>query len=211
VDLNLRHDPLRWQPAPDRSPDAWPASPPGGSELPGWLEERLFERRIVMLRGPLTGSAATGIVAALLTLDATGPDPVQLHVASPGGELAAAFAVIDAIDAMSAPVHAIVTAQAGGAVIAVLAAAQRRAAYRHARFRLAEPRAAGVTGTADEVAAVAGQHLRELEEVILRLAAITGQPRSRVEDDLSAGRMLSATEARDYGLIDTVVGDKPDE
>ena len=38
---------------------------------------------------------------------------------------------------------------------------------------------------------------------------MTGQPRSRIEDDLSAGRMLSAIEARDYGLIDTVVGEKP--
>jgi ATP-dependent Clp protease protease subunit len=91
-------------------------------------------------------------------------------------------------------------------VLAVLAAAQQRSAYRHARFRLAEPRAAGVTGTADEVAAAAGQHLRELEEVVLRLVEITGQTRSRIEDDLSAGRILSADEAREYGLIDTVVG-----
>jgi ATP-dependent Clp protease protease subunit len=209
VDAHLRHDPMRWQPAPDRSPDSWPPAPPGGQDMPGWLEERLFDQRIVMLRGPLTGPFATHLAAALLTLDGTGPEPVQLHVASPGGELAAAFAVIDAIDAMAAPVHAVVTAQAGGAVIAVLAAAEHRSAYRHARFRLAEPRAAGVTGTADEVAAAAGQHLRELEEVILRLVAVTGQPRSRVEDDLSAGRMLSAVEARDYGLIDTVVGEKP--
>ena len=60
----------------------------------------------------------------------------------------------------------------------------------------------GVTGTADEVAAAAGQHLRELEEVLVRLAGITGKPRSRIEDD------LSAAEARDYGLIDAVVGDE---
>jgi ATP-dependent Clp protease protease subunit len=107
---------------------------------------------------------------------------------------------------MAAPVHAVVTSEAGGAVLAVLAAAQQRSAYRHARFKLAEPRAAGVTGTADEVAAAAGQHLRELEEVVLRLVELTGQTRSRIEDDLSSGRVLSAEEARDYGLIDTVVG-----
>ena len=77
-------------------------------------------------------------------------------------------------------------------MLAVLAAAEQRSAYRHARFKLAEPRAAGVTGTADEVAAAAGQHLRELEEVVLRLVEVTGQPRSRIEDDLSAGRTLSA-------------------
>ncbi|BCJ50958.1 ATP-dependent Clp protease proteolytic subunit [Actinoplanes sp. NBRC 14428] len=176
-----------------------------GAGIPGWLEERLFDQRIVMVRGPLTGQAATGIAAALLTLDAAGPEPVQLHVASGGGDLNAAHAVIDVIDAMAAPVHAVVTSEAGGAVLAVLAAAERRSAYRHARFKLAEPRAAGVTGTADEVAAAAGQHLRELEELVLRLVETTGRTRSRVEDDLSTGRILSAEEAREYGLIDDVI------
>lgn len=206
--MELRHDPLRWQPAPDHSPDPWqPAMPGTGPGIPGWLEERLFDQRIVMLRGPLTQQSATGVAAALLTLDAAGPAPVQLHVASAVGELGAALAIIDVVDAMAAPVHAVVTAEAGGAVLAVLAAAEQRAAYKHARFKLAEPRSAGVTGTADEVAAAAGHHLRELEEVVLRLVALTGQSRSRIEDDLSAGRSLSAAEAREYGLIDTVVGE----
>ena len=196
---------LRWQPSgPTPPPEPWPG---GGPAVPGWLEERLFDQRIVMVRGPLTQQAATGIAAALLTLDAAGPAPVQLHVASAAGELAAAHAVMDVIDAMAAPVHAVVTSEAGGAVLAVLAAAERRSAYRHARFKLAEPRSAGLTGTADEVAAAAGQHLRELEEVVLRLVAVTGQTRSRIEDDLSSGRVLSAAEAREYGLIDAVVGD----
>jgi len=196
---------LRWQPTPPPSPEPWPH---GGPAVPGWLEERLFDQRIVMIRGPLSGQVASGIAAALLTLDAAGPAPVQLHVASSGGDLNAAHAVIDVIDAMVAPVHAVVTSEAGGAMLAVLAAAERRSAYRHARFKLAEPRAAGVTGTADEVAAAAGQHLRELEEVVLRLVAVTGQSRSRIEDDMSTGRTLTAAEARDYGLIDEVVGDK---
>jgi ATP-dependent Clp protease protease subunit len=174
--------------------------------VPGWLEERLFDQRIVMIRGPLTGEGATGIAAALLTLDAAGPAPVQLHIASAGGDLAAALSVLDVVDSMTAPVHAIVTAQAGGAVVAVLAAAERRSAYRHARFKLTEPRASGVTGTADEVARAAGQHLRELEEVILRLVEVTGQSRSRIEDDLSAGRNLTAQEAVEYGLIDEIIG-----
>ena len=201
----MRHDPMRWgQPS---SPEPWRQPPPGaGPGMPGWLEERLFDQRIVMIRGQLTGEGATGIAAALLTLDAAGPAPVQLHLASDGGELAAALAVIDVIDSMAAPVHAVVTSQAGGAVVAVLAAAGQRSAYRHARFRLTEPRASGVTGTADEVARAAGQHLRELEEIILRLVEVTGQPRSRIEDDLSAGRSLSAQEAVEYGLIDEIVG-----
>jgi ATP-dependent Clp protease protease subunit len=174
-----------------------------------WLEERLFERRIVMLRGHLTGSAASQTAAALLALDALGDDPVQVHMSVPDGELAAAFAVVDAIDAMSAPVHAVVTSESGGAAVAVLAAAGRRLAYRHARIRLAEPRAAAVAGTADEVAAAAGQYLRELEELAVRLAEVTGRPRSRVEDDLSTGKVLTAEQALEYGLIDEIVGKNP--
>jgi ATP-dependent Clp protease protease subunit len=199
--VNLRHDPTRWG-----QPHQPPSDPAGGPGLPGWLEERLFDQRIVMVRGPLTNEAASGIAAALLSLDASGPSPIQLHVASDGGELAAALAVIDVVDTMVAPVHALVTSQAGGAVVAVLAAAEKRVAYRHARFKLNEPRSAGVTGTADEVTRAAGQHLRELEEVVLRLVEVTGQTRSRIEDDLSTGRMLTAQEAVDYGLIQEIVG-----
>jgi ATP-dependent Clp protease protease subunit len=201
--VNLRHDPSRWGfPAQPQQPQE------AGPAFPGWLEERLFDQRIVMLRGQLTNEAATGISAALLTLDAAGQAPIQLHVACPGGELAAALAVVDVMDALVSPVHALVTAEAGGAALAVLAAADRRAGYRHARFKLTEPRAAGVNGTADEVAAAAGQHLRELEEVVVRLAEVTGRPRSRVEDDLSAGRSLNATEALEYGLLDEVISPK---
>jgi ATP-dependent Clp protease protease subunit len=189
-------------------PDPWrgPAQPADGPGLSHWLEERLFDRRIVMLQGPLTGASASQTAAALLTLDALSPEPVQLHLATPDGELSAAFTVVDAIDAMRAPLHATVTAQVGGAAVAILAAAGHRLAYPHARIRLAEPRATTMAGTAVEVAAAAGQYLRELEELAVRLAEVTGQPRSRIEDDLSIGRTLTADQAREYGLIDEIVG-----
>jgi ATP-dependent Clp protease, protease subunit len=198
---------------PYRAPEPWPPTPGGpgsgrSDHLSPWLEERLFDRRIVMLRGPLSAAVASPVAAALLTLDAMGTEPVQLHISAPDGELTAAFTVVDALDAMRAPVHAVVTSEAGGAAVAVLAAAERRLAYRHARIRLSEPRSETVAGTADEVAAAAGQYLRELEEMAVRLAEVTGQPRSRVEDDLSAGRILTAEQAREYGLIDEIVGER---
>jgi len=199
-------DPYPRRPDPWRPPNG-PAPGSGfGESMAPWLAERLFDRRIVMLNGPLTSAAASQAAAALLTLDALGTEPVQLHLSAPDGDLNAAFAIVDAVDAMRAPLHATVTGEAGGAAIAVLAAAGRRLAYRHARIRLAEPRAATVAGTADEVAAAAGRYLRELEELAVRLAEVTGQPRSRVEDDLSAGRVLSAAEAQEYGLVDEIVG-----
>jgi ATP-dependent Clp protease protease subunit len=188
---------------------------PGLPGLPGpaasegvapWLAERLFDRRIVMLTGALTSGVASQAAASLLTLDALGTEPVHLHLSAPEGDLNAAFAVVDAVDAMRCELHATVTGEAGGAAVAVLAAAQRRLAYRHARIRLAEPRSATVSGTADEVASAAGRYLRELEELAVRLAEVTGQPRSRIETDLSAGKVLTAPEAVEYGLVDEVVG-----
>jgi ATP-dependent Clp protease protease subunit len=113
---------------------------------------------------------------------------------------------VDAVDMVAAPVHAVVTSRVGGAAIAVLAAADRRLAYRHASLRICEPPGARVVGTADEVAAAAGHYLRALEELAERIVAVTGRPRSRVEDDLSAGRTLTALEAQEYGLIDEIIG-----
>jgi ATP-dependent Clp protease protease subunit len=199
---------------PHREPfrrDPWPPPPgPGANQqVSSWLAERLFDQRIVFLNGPLTAAVASQAAGALLTLDAVGTDPVQLHMASTEGELAAAFSIVDAIEATRAPVHAVVTSEVGGAAVAVLAAASRRLAFRHARIRLAEPRVGTIAGTADEVTAAAGQHLRELEELAVRLAEVTGQTRSRIEDDLSMGRTLDAEQAREYGLIDEIVGRAP--
>lgn len=211
--MDLRHDPLRpWRPplgpgSPGQPP--LPPEPQVGEGVPPWLQERLFDQRMVVLTGPLDDAAATRAAAALMTLDGLGAEPVRLQLATPDGDLAAAFGLIDVIDSMSAPVHAVVTSLTGGAAVGLLAATARRQAYRHARIRLSEPRAAAVSGTADEVAAAAGQYLRELEELAVRIATATGQPRSRVEDDLSAGRMLTAEQALEYGLLDEIVGAAP--
>lgn len=193
---------------PPGRPGVPPPAPPDGfiEGMPPWLQERMFEQRMVIVTGPLTGDAATQAAAALLTLDALGTEPVRLHLATPDGDLTAAFGLIDVLDSMRAPVHALVTSLTGGAAIGVLAAAKRRLAYSHAQIRLTEPRAGTVSGTADEVAAAAGQYLRELEELALRVVAATGQPRNRIEDDMSAGRTFTAEEAREYGLLDEVVG-----
>jgi len=209
--MDLRHDPLRppWRPPLGPGSPGQPPLPPElptSEGVPPWLQERLFDQRMVVITGSLNDDAATRAAAALMTLDTLGSEPVRLQLATPDGDLAAAFGLIDVIDTMSAPVHAVVTSLAGGAAVGLLAAAARRLAYRHARIRLSEPRAASVSGTADEVAAAAGQYLRELEELAVRIATATGQPRSRIEDDLSAGRMLTAEQAKEYGLLDEIIG-----
>jgi ATP-dependent Clp protease, protease subunit len=192
----------RWggQPAPDPVPGV-----PTDQGVGSWLEERMFNQRIVLLRGPVDSSAANRVAATLLTLDALGTEPVRLQVSAQHGELTAVFALVDALDMMRAPVHATAIGEIGGAAVGVYAAAHRRLAYPHARFRLAEPGADGVSGTADQVTAAAGRYLQALEDLLVRVAQVTGQPRSRVEDDFGATRILDAAEAREYGLVDEIV------
>jgi ATP-dependent Clp protease protease subunit len=199
-------------PLPGRPEPGGPGQQPGPGQPapePGtpWLDERMFDQRIIMVRGRIDAAVANHVAGALLVLGMSdGAEPVRLYLSSPDGELACAFAIVDAIDASAAPVHAVVTSEVGGAALAVLAAAQHRSALAHARIRMSEPRAGTLSGTADEVTAAAGRYLRELEEMAVRLAEVTGQPRNRIEDDLSAGRLLSAAEAKEYGLVDEVVG-----
>jgi ATP-dependent Clp protease protease subunit len=190
----------REEPDPGRPEPAW--SLPSGS----WLDERMVEQRTILVRGRIDAAVANHVAGVLLLLGRSGPDPVHIHLSAPDGDLGAAFAIADAIEAAGVAVHVVVTSEVGGAALAVLAAAHRRTALAHARIRLAEPRVDPLTGTADEVAAAAGRYLRDLEELAVRLAEVTGQPRSRIEDDLSTGRVLSAPEAQEYGLIDAIAG-----
>ena len=205
--MPLDDQPRRWNipPGMPQPPGAPFVQADTGPALSPWLEEKLFDRRIVILQGSVTAGAATRVAAALMTLDALGEDPVELHLRSPDGDLDAVFAVIDALDVMHAPVHSLAAAEIGGAAVGLFAVAPHRKAFPHTRFRLREPHAAGVSGTAEDVANAAGQHLRALDDLIVRIAEATGQTRSRVEDDLSRGRQLNAEQAKEYGLVHEIV------
>ncbi|WP_433218473.1 ATP-dependent Clp protease proteolytic subunit [Dactylosporangium sp. CS-047395] len=178
---------------------------PFNENEPSWLDEQLFTRRMVFLRGPIEPDMASRAAATLLALDATGSEPISVHMSADQGNLAAVWTLVDAIDSIGAPVHATAVGEVSGAALGVYCAAAERTAFAHARFRLAEPKVTSPGGTADQVVAEAGRYLRDLEDLILRIAGATGQPRSRVEDDLQAGKVLSAPEAIDYGLVSAIV------
>lgn len=183
----------------------------GGGPDPGdraprhdWLLDGLLERRIVLLSGPLQDALATSACAQILALAARGEEPITIYLSSPDGELDAAITVMDALDAVPVPVDVIVTGALGGPSVGVLAAADRRRAYRHATFRLSEPRTQ-FRGTADEVAAEAARTRALLGSLYERLSRATGRPEDDLRRDARAGRVLTAAEAIDYGLVEGIV------
>ena len=170
---------------------------------PGWLQEKLFERRIVFVTGRLDDVLAGQAAAQIMTLDATGDDPIDVVLSSADGTLEAAFMLIDVVDAAHAAVRVHCQGQVGGPAIGVAAAADHRSASPHTTFRLSAP-ASQRSGTADQLAAHSEQQRTLLWRFQARLAKATGRPPEDVADDVRRGRHLDAREALEYGLIDAI-------
>lgn len=170
-----------------------------------WMDERLLDQRVIALAGELDDEAVNRTVAALALLDADGDDPIQLRLSGVSAVTTSVLPIVDALDLTGAPIHATALGTLTGPAIALLAVADRRTAGPHALFQLREPRAPrGEHGRDLERSAAA--HAREVALVDERLAAACGRPVEEVAADMRAGRLLTAQEARDYGLVD---GDEP--
>ena len=173
----------------------------------GWLQKQLFERRIVLVTGRLDDAAANEAAAALMTLDATGEEPIELHLDSPGGTLEAAFVLIDMLGVLHATVRACCRGQVGGPAIGVLAAVHHRSAAPHTRFQLAQPKTQ-FSGTPDQIASRVRQYRDLLWRLQARLAQLTGRPAEEIADDMRSGRYLDAREALAYGLVDEITSER---
>jgi ATP-dependent Clp protease protease subunit len=182
-----------------------PYEPSSRRRLSAWLQEKLFERRIVLVTGRLDADLAAEAAAALLTLDAAGDEPIELHLDSPDGTLEAAFVLIDTLDLLHATLRAHGRGQVGGPAIGVVAAADDRSASPHTRFRLFQP-AAQFSGTPDQLASDSRQQQELLWRFHARLARVTGRPAEEIAEDMRRRRYLDAGEALAYGLIDEISG-----
>jgi ATP-dependent Clp protease protease subunit len=175
----------------------------GGEFEPGdprsWMERQLFDRRIVLLSGRLDAEMANAVGVALMT----GDDPVQLQIDSSDGTIDAALSLMDVVDLLGVPVHASCIGQVAGPAVGVLAVCSHRTISPHAHLRIFEP-SIEVQGNAQQLRQLASLHLERWTVFCSRLAAITGQPVDRLQEEASAGRYLSADEAVAYRLVDEV-------
>jgi ATP-dependent Clp protease, protease subunit len=172
-------------------------------QWPKTLAERLFEQRVVVLHGALDDAVAGRVSAELMTLDAEGDGPVTLRIDSADGSVALALTVMDVIELLGVPVHALCLGQVGGAAVGVLAVCTHRSSMPSTRFSLREP-TTQVEARAREVAQWAQLRAGEHKRFTERVAAAAGQPVESVAGLFAAGAFLSAQEALDYGLIDEI-------
>jgi ATP-dependent Clp protease, protease subunit len=171
--------------------------------------QRLHERRIVFLRGPIQDQKADDVVAQLLELEADADEPVTLYIDSPGGDTFGMFAIHDVMQMMRAPVHTRCVGMAASAGAFLLATGTgTRSATENARIMIHQPLGGG-QGTASDIEILAREFVQLRERMEQLLAERTGQPIEQIHRDTQRDFWLSAEEALAYGLIDEVARATP--
>jgi ATP-dependent Clp protease, protease subunit len=169
---------------------------------------KLFENRIVFLGTEIDDAAANDVMAQLICLESVEPDrAISMYINSPGGSLTAMTAIYDTMHYIRPAVHTYCLGQAASAAAVILAAGAkgRRSVVPNARVLIHQPSLGvfrGQTSDLEIQAAEVTRMRRQLESV---LAEHTGQSLDRVHDDIERDLILTAEQAVEYGLADTVI------
>ena len=172
------------------------------------IYSRLLNERIVFLGTPVTSDVANLIVAQLLHLESDDPDKdIALYINSPGGDVYGGMAIYDTMQFIRPEVSTICfgMAMSMGAILLAGGAKGKRMALPSTKVMIHQG-TSGFEGTATDIEIRAREILdvqARMEEV---LAHDTGKSREQIHEDTQRDNFMSAEEAREYGLIDSVVG-----
>ncbi len=177
------------------------------------IYSRLLKERVIFLVGQVEDHMANLIVAQLLFLESENPDKdINLYINSPGGSVTAGMAIYDTMQFIKPNVNTVCIGQAAsmGALLLTAGASGSRFALPHARVMIHQP-LGGYQGQATDIDIHAKEILRVREEMNLIMAKHTGKNLEDIAKDTERDNFLSAEEAKDYGLIDEVLEQRPDQ
>ena len=172
---------------------------------------RLLTDRIVFLQGQIDDESAALVVAQLRYLMADDPkSDIHLYVNSPGGSVTAGMGIYDMMQGVSCDgaTYCIGQAASMGALLLTAGAKGKRFALPNARIMIHQP-LAGLRGTSTEFQIYAKEYLRMKKHLNDILVKHTGKTLDQVERDTDRDNFMSATEAKDYGLVDAVLEHVP--
>lgn len=168
---------------------------------------KLFEERIIFLGTQVDDASANDIMAQLLVLEGLDPDrDITMYINSPGGSFTSLMAIYDTMQYVRCDVRTVCLGQAASAAAVLLAAGApgKRAALPNARVLIHQPASGGVQGKVSDLEIQA----REIERMRLlmdeTLARHTGKSPEQIHEDTDRDKILTAHEAKEYGLIDQV-------
>jgi ATP-dependent Clp protease protease subunit len=171
------------------------------------IYSRLLKDRIVFLGTPIDDQVANLVMAQLIHLESEEPDKdISIYINSPGGDITSLFAVYDTMKYIKPDVSTIVMGQAASAAAVLLAAGSKgkRYALPHSRVLIHQPHGqAG--GQAVDIEIQAKEILRYRQLLDQLLAEHTGQTLEKVKHDTDRDFIMTADQAKEYGIIDEVI------
>ena len=171
------------------------------------LYSRMLKEHIIFLGTPIDDNVANLISAQLLFLESENADKdISIYINSPGGDITALFAIYDTMKYVKNDITTFCYGQAASAAAVLLAGGTKgkRFSLPHSRILLHQPYG-GAGGQASDIEIQAKEILRMRELLNEMLAYDTGQTVERIAKDTDRDFILSAAEARDYGIIDEVI------
>lgn len=172
----------------------------------------LLKERIVFLGMPINDQVANLIVAQLLYLNGDDPNqPINMYINSPGGSIYAGLAIYDTMQMIHAPVstYAVGVTASMGTVLLASGAKGRRYALPHATIHL-HPATSGAQGYTEDVRIAFREQERVQTQLFHLVGKHTGHNWKDIERDFERDRYMNALEAKEYGLVDDVLGNMGD-
>jgi len=171
------------------------------------IYSRLLKERVIFCVGQVEDHMANLIVAQLLFLESENPDKdIHLYINSPGGVVTAGMAIYDTMQFIKPDVSTLCIGQAAsmGAVLLAGGTQGKRHSLQHSRVMIHQP-LGGYQGQATDIEIHAQEILKTRTELNKVLANHSGQPLEVIERDTDRDNFMTATEAKEYGLIDEVL------
>jgi ATP-dependent Clp protease protease subunit len=172
---------------------------------------KMFEERIIFLGVQIDDASANDVMAQLITLESADPDrDITIYINSPGGSFTAMTAIYDTMQFVRPDIQTVCLGQAASAAAVLLAAGtpEKRMALPNSRIIIHQPATEGGYGQSSDIEIQAKEILRMrglLEDLIARH---TSQPLEKVRKDIDRDKILTAADAKEYGLVDQVLGSR---
>ncbi|MBM3326823.1 MAG: ATP-dependent Clp endopeptidase proteolytic subunit ClpP [Calditrichaeota bacterium] len=171
------------------------------------IYSRLLKERIVFIAGGIDDNVASLIIAQLIFLEAEDPDKdISLYINSPGGLVSSGMAIYDTMRYIKCDVATIAVGHAAsmGALLLAAGAKSKRSALPNSRIIIHQPMG-GIQGQAADIDIHARELLKTRDKLNAILAESTGQPLEKIAKDTDRDYIMSAEEAKEYGIIDKVI------
>jgi ATP-dependent Clp protease protease subunit len=178
----------------------------GRSERVYDIYSRLLKDNIVFLGTEINDEVANLAIAQLLFLEAENPEKeISIYINSPGGSITAGLAIYDTMQFINNDISTICVGQAASMAAVLLASGTpgKRIALPNSRIVLHQP-VGGYQGQASDVAIQAKEILRVRENLYQILVRHTRQPKTKIQSDIERDFIMTAAQAREYGIIDQI-------